>query len=56
MRRCCATSTGLREWTKEEIMAYLDCGKVETDCIEEKVARETENRRLFISRRSMGKL
>jgi hypothetical protein len=36
MRRCCATSTSLREWTKEEMMAYLDCGNVETDRIEEK--------------------
>ena len=54
MRRCCATSTSLREWTKEEVMAYLNCGKVETNCIEAKVAQETENGRLFTSRRGMG--
>lgn len=35
-------------------MAYLDCGKAETDCIEAKVAQETDNGRLFTSRRGMG--
>ncbi|KAJ0136332.1 Amino-acid permease inda1 [Fusarium oxysporum f. sp. albedinis] len=56
MRRCCATSTSLREWTKEEMKAYLDWGKAETDRIEAKVSRETENGRLFTSRRGMGEL
>jgi hypothetical protein len=56
MGRCCATSTSLREWTKEEMMTYLDWEKAETDRIEAQVAREIENGRLFTSRRGMGEL
>jgi hypothetical protein len=56
MGKCCITSTGLREWTKEEMMAYLDWDKAEADRIEAQVAEETENGRLFTSRRGMGKL
>jgi hypothetical protein len=57
MGRCCAaTSTSLREWTKEEMMAYLDWGKAETDNIEAQVAHETENGQLFTCRRGMGEL
>ncbi|EXM14128.1 hypothetical protein FOTG_17456 [Fusarium oxysporum f. sp. vasinfectum 25433] len=56
MGRCCKTSTGLREWTKEEMMAYLDWDKAETNRIEARVAEETENGRLFTSRRGMGEL
>jgi hypothetical protein len=56
MGRCCKTSTGLREWTKEEMMAYLDWDKAETDRIEARVPEETENGRLFTRRRGMGEL
>src|SRR6478736_7661512 len=56
MGRYCKTSTSLREWTKEEMMAYLDWDKAETDRIEARVAEETENGRLFASRRGMGEL
>jgi hypothetical protein len=35
--RYCKTSTGLREWTKEEMMAYLEWDKAETDRIEARV-------------------
>ncbi|EXK24628.1 hypothetical protein FOMG_18651 [Fusarium oxysporum f. sp. melonis 26406] len=56
MGRCCKTSTGPREWTKEEMMAYLDWDKAEADRIEAQVAEETENGRLFTSRRGMGEL
>jgi hypothetical protein len=38
------------------MMVCLDWGKAETDRIEAKVARETENGRLFTSRRGMGEL
>jgi hypothetical protein len=41
--RCCATSMSPREWTKEEMTAYLDWEKAGTDRIGAKVARETEN-------------
>jgi hypothetical protein len=56
MGKCCTTSTGLSEWTKEEMMAYLDWDKVEADRIEAQVAEETENGRLFTNRRGMGEL
>jgi hypothetical protein len=38
------------------MMAYLDWNKAETDRIEAQVARETENGRLFTSRRDIGEL
>jgi hypothetical protein len=31
---------GSREWTKEEMMAYLDWDKLENDCLDVKVADE----------------
>ncbi|KID59566.1 hypothetical protein MAN_10610, partial [Metarhizium hybridum] len=36
----CASPSGMREWTKEEMMAYLDWSKQEDDRIEAKVAAE----------------
>jgi hypothetical protein len=56
MGRCCITSAGSREWTKEEMMAYLDWDKLETDRIEARVAQETEDGRLLTRRRGMGHL
>ncbi|EXM12301.1 hypothetical protein FOTG_19198 [Fusarium oxysporum f. sp. vasinfectum 25433] len=56
MGRCCKTSTGPREWTKEEMVAYSDWDKAEPDHIEAQIARETENGRLFTSRRDIGEL
>ena len=56
MGKRCTTSTGSREWTKEEMMAYPDWDKTETDRIEARVAQETENVRLFSGRRGMGEL
>ncbi|KAK2684835.1 hypothetical protein QWA68_016167 [Fusarium oxysporum] len=56
MGRCCTASTGLRQWTKEEMMAYLDWDKAEADRIEAQVAEETENERLFTSRSGLGEL
>ena len=56
MGKRCTTSTGSREWTKEEMMAYLDWDKSETDRVEARVAQETENGRLFSGRRGMGEL
>jgi hypothetical protein len=34
MSKRCITSTGSREWTKEEMMAYLDWSKAEDERIE----------------------
>ena len=40
MTMLCTTSTGGREWTKEEMMAYLDWSKAEDDRIEMQVVAE----------------
>ena len=40
MGKRCATSTGSREWTKEEMMAYLDWSKAEDARIDVQVAQE----------------
>lgn len=50
MSQRCVTSTGSREWTKEELMAYLDWNKAEDERIEAQVAREIESNS-FASRR-----
>jgi hypothetical protein len=50
MSQRCVTSTGSREWTKEELMAYLDWNKAEDERIEAQVAREIESNP-FASRR-----
>ncbi|KAH7462804.1 hypothetical protein FOMA001_g7825 [Fusarium oxysporum f. sp. matthiolae] len=36
----CVTSTGSRDWTKEEMMAYLDWSKAEDERVEAQVAEE----------------
>jgi hypothetical protein len=56
MGRCCITPAGSREWTKEELMAYLDWDKLETDRIEARVARETDGGRILSRERGMGHL
>lgn len=40
MSKRCVTSMGSREWTKEEMMAYLDWNKAEDERVEERVAKE----------------
>ncbi len=40
MTKCCQTPDGVRKWTREEMMAYLDWDKSENDRIDEKVADE----------------
>lgn len=40
MSKCCITSTGLRAWTKEEMMAYLDWSKAEDERIKAQVAKK----------------
>jgi hypothetical protein len=38
------------------MVAYSDWDKAERDCIEAQIVRETENGRLFTSRRDIGEL
>ncbi|KAG6980171.1 Misshapen-like kinase 1 [Fusarium oxysporum f. sp. albedinis] len=40
MSKRCVTSTGSRDWTKEEMMAYLDWSKAEDERVEAQVAEE----------------
>jgi hypothetical protein len=43
MLKNCRTATGVRDWTKEEMIAYLDWNKQEDEQIEAKVAAEIRN-------------
>ena len=43
MGKSCKTATGLRDWTKEEMMAYLDWDKKEEERIEAQVAQEMKD-------------
>jgi hypothetical protein len=52
MGKRCDTPNGSRDWTKEEMMAYLDWSKAEDDRVEAQVAAEME-RSPFSSRRGM---
>lgn len=54
MTKQCTTSTGSRDWTKEEMMAYLDWSNAEDDRIEALVAQERENEPFDTGRRGVG--
>jgi hypothetical protein len=56
MGKQCITSAGTRDWTKEEMMAYLDWDNAELNRIEADVAQETRNGRLDTRRRGTGEL
>jgi hypothetical protein len=49
----CITTTGSREWTKEEMMAYLDWNSREDERIEALVAKEMGDNPLANKRRGM---
>lgn len=53
MSKRCITSTGSREWTKEEMMAYLDWSKAEEKRIEAQVAKEMGDNPLASGRRGV---
>ncbi|KAG8410689.1 hypothetical protein J3459_022535 [Metarhizium acridum] len=50
------TATGSREWTKEEMMAYLDWSNQEDERIEAQVAREMGDHPLANKRRGMKEI
>jgi hypothetical protein len=52
MGKDCKMQKGSRDWTKEEMMAYLDWSKAEEDRVEAQVATEMEGNP-FSSRRGM---
>ncbi|KAH7461200.1 hypothetical protein FOMA001_g19226 [Fusarium oxysporum f. sp. matthiolae] len=53
MSKRCVTQTGSREWTKEEMMAYLDWCSAEDKRVEAQVAREMGDNPLATKRRGM---
>jgi hypothetical protein len=55
MGQRCIASTGIRDWTKEEMMAYLDWCKAEDDRVEAQVAKEMKGNP-FTGRRGIGEI
>jgi len=53
MTKHCTTSTGSREWTKEEMMAYLDWSNAEDQRIEDLVEAEMPDNPFATRRRGM---
>lgn len=56
MSKHCITATGSRDWTKEEMMTYLDWSKAEDERIEAQVAREMGDNPLANRRRGMKEI
>jgi hypothetical protein len=56
MSRRCVTAAGIREWTKEEMMAYLDWSKAEDERIDAQVAQEMSDNPLGNKRRGMKEI
>jgi len=54
MTKRCTTSTGSREWTKEEMMAYLDWYRAEEERIEALVLAEIGDNPFDSNRRGAG--
>ena len=55
MKKQCRTPTGFRNWTKEEMMAYLDWDESENDRVVAQVAIEIGDNP-FSSRRGIGEI
>jgi hypothetical protein len=53
MSKNCRTASGVRDWTKEEMMAYLDWDKQEDERVEAKVAAEMRSDPASWKRRGM---
>lgn len=53
MGKRCTSTIPSREWTKEEMMAYLDWAKAEDERVEGQVAQEMGNNPLANKRRGM---
>jgi hypothetical protein len=56
MSKRCITGTGSREWTKEEMMSYLDWNKAEDERVEALVAKEMGDNPLAHKRRAMREI
>ena len=55
MNKYCKIQGGVRDWTKEEMMAYLDWDKAEEDRVEAQVAAQMRDSS-FSGRRGMGEI
>ncbi|PWI65091.1 hypothetical protein PCL_07390 [Purpureocillium lilacinum] len=56
MSKRCITAAGSREWTREEMMAYLDWNKVEDERVEALVAEEVGDNPLATGRRGVKEI
>jgi hypothetical protein len=56
MGKRCKTATGSRDWTKEEMMAYLDWDKAEDERVEARVAEEIGNNPLANRQRGIKEI
>jgi len=56
MNKRCITSAGSRDWTREEMMAYLDWDKSEEKRMDTLVAQEMGDNPFASRRRGMGEL
>ncbi|KJZ68365.1 hypothetical protein HIM_12244 [Hirsutella minnesotensis 3608] len=56
MSKSCVTSMGSRNWTKEEMMAYLDWSTAEDERIEAQVTEEMGDNPLANTRKGMGEI
>ena len=54
MTKHCVTPAGTRDWKREEMMAYLDWDRSESDRIDAQIAKESANS--LSNRRGMGEL
>jgi hypothetical protein len=50
------TSNGPRDWTKEDMMAYLDWSKAEEMRVESQIAEERENEPFDTGRRGVAEI
>ena len=56
MSRRCVTAAGSREWTKEEMMAYLDWNKAEDQRVEAQIMEEMGDNPLANTRRGTAEI
>lgn len=54
MGNCCTTPIGSRDWTKEEMTAYLDWNSSENDRVDDVVAQDIGSNPVEIGRRGVA--
>jgi hypothetical protein len=56
MGKYCYTDTGKRDWTKEEMMVYLDWDSKENERINAKAVEDLQKGRFDVGRRGVGEV